>query len=153
MADGSGLLATIFTEEEVAALEKEFEHFDVDKNGVLDAYEVQEVIFKATATKPSLTEVQYVIAQVDINKDNKLQFPEFLEMVRHVRAIDQEAREQFNFFDKNGDGEIEYKELKAGLKQLNQRLSKSHIKKMITDADVDGDGRVNFEEFKAILLK
>ena len=149
----SGLLATVFTEEEILNFKKEFQQFDLDKNGVLDANEVQLVIYNATKTKPSIAEVNYVISQVDRNKDQQLQFPEFLEMVRHVRSVDQEAREQFDFFDKNGDGEIEYKELKNGLKQLNQRLKKSSIKKMISDADVNGDGKVNFEEFKAILLK
>ena len=149
----TGLLATVFTESEISSFRQEFQQFDLDKNGVLDAFEVQQVIENVTKTKPSLAEVNYVISQVDRNKDKQLQFPEFLEMVRHVRSVDQEAREQFDFFDKNGDGQIEYKELKSGLRQLNQRLKKSSIKSMISDADVNGDGKVNFEEFKAILLK
>lgn len=143
----------ILSDTELSKLKSEFDSFDEDKNGSLDAFEVRNVIYRATGCEPTLIEVEYVINQVDSNQDKVLQFEEFIEMVKHVKIVDSEALEQFNYFDKNGDGYIEYSELKKGLKSLNQRLSKSHIKKMIKEADVDKDGKVSFEEFKEMLLK
>ena len=73
-------------------------------------------------------------------------------MVKYVKMVDREALEQFKFFDANDDGYIEYKELKKALNQLNERLSKAEIKLMLTEADVDKDGKINFEEFKEMLV-
>jgi len=140
------------SETELGKLRAEFDSFDEDQSGSLDAQEVQKVIERATKKCPSLTEVEYVIQEVDHNNDKVLQFDEFLEMVKHVRVVDNEAYEQFQYFDYNNDGFIEYSELKKGLKSLNQRLKKSCIKRMIEEADVDKNGRVDFEEFKAMLL-
>lgn len=141
------------TQSELKKLKSEFDLYDIDKNGHLDSLEVQSIIAKATGKTPTLTEVQYCIKQVDKNNDQVLQFEEFVEMFRQVKQIDDEAWQQFSFFDKNGDGFIEYSELKKGLKLLNQKLKKSQIKKMIEEADVDKDGRVSFEEFKKMILE
>lgn len=141
-----------FNEGEIEKLQQEFQKFDADKSGDLDAAEVQIIIEQATGNKPSIAEVEYVIKQVDHNSNNVLEFNEFLDMVKYVKMVDREALEQFKFFDANDDGYIEYKELKKALNQLNERLSKAEIKLMLTEADVDKDGKINFEEFKEMLV-
>ncbi len=48
-------------------------------------------------------------------------------------------------FDKNGDGFISASELRQVMATLGEHLSEEEIREMITEADVDGDGRVNYE--------
>lgn len=141
-----------FDPEELSRLQNEFHLFDKDNSGNLDASEVQQMIKQATRQNPPLSEVEYVMSQVDTNHNQVLEFNEFLDMVKIVKVIDQQMLEQFNFFDADSDGYIEYKELKAGLKELNQRLSKSKIKLMMNEADLNKDGKVSLFEFSEILF-
>ena len=142
----------LFSTEELAQIRSEFATYDVDDSGNLDASEVQVIIEKANGKKPSMPEVEYVMKIVDKNKNKVLEFDEFLQMIRYVRIIDNEAMEQFQFFDKNGDGYIQYSELKKSLKDLNERLSKSEVKLMMKEADVDKDGKISFEEFRDMIV-
>ena len=146
-------LASIqFSVEELRTLHDEFLAFDINQDGKLEPYEIQQILENATGEKVHLREIEYVISYVDHNNDKALEFNEFIDMVKYVRLIDNEAYEQFRFFDANNDGFIDYQELKRGLVCLNQRLARTHIKRMIEEADVDRDGRVSFEEFKHVLL-
>lgn len=82
-----------------------------------------------------------------------LNFSEFCTLLEQINQTGDEVREQFAFFDRNGDGYIEKSELKKGLKMLNQKMDKAQMKRMIKDADLDGDGKISFEEFQQILMQ
>ena len=135
-----------------------FNKFDKDKNGTLDVEETKNALKCLSGdndtyvVQPTDEEIQIIIGSVDENNDGCLNFEEFLVLVEQINEIGDEVRQQFEFFDKNGDGFIEKKELKKGLKQLNQKIEKSTIKRMIKEADVDGDGKISFQEFQRILI-
>ena len=50
----------------------------------------------------------------------------------------------FKFFDKNGNGYIEAKEIKEILRKLGDNTTDEQIKQMIEVADVDKDGQINY---------
>ena len=135
-----------------------FEKFDKDKNGTLDVDETKHALkclsgdSETIAVQPSDEEIQIIIQSVDTNDDGCLNFEEFLVLVQQINEIGDEVRQQFEFFDKNGDGFIEKSELKKGLKKLNQKIEKTTLKRMIREADVDGDGKISFQEFQRILI-
>lgn len=60
---------------------------------------------------------------------------------------------QFSFFDKDGDGKINAKELLQTLRALGRSASEATAKALIGDVDLDHDGVVNFSEFCRILEK
>jgi calmodulin len=77
-----------------------------------------------------------------------LDFPEFLTVLAfHLQETEPEEqlREAFKVFDKDGNGKLNANELKQSMTNLGERLSKEDIEYMIKMADVTGDGTVNYE--------
>ena len=60
---------------------------------------------------------------------------------------EEELREAFQVFDKDGDGFISADELKDVMMNLGEELTDEEINEMITEADIDGDGKVSYEDF------
>lgn len=63
----------------------------------------------------------------------------------------QELREAFNAFDKDGDGVINVTELQAMMEKLGDKLTLAEAKELIDDVDLDKDGAVNFYEFSIMM--
>lgn len=62
-------------------------------------------------------------------------------------AKEEEIREAFRVFDKDGNGLVSHSELRHVLFNIGEKLSDEEIEEMINDADIDGDGSINYEEF------
>ena len=57
----------------------------------------------------------------------------------------------FKQFDQDGSGSIDAEELQEAMERLGHEISMRQVKKMISDADVNGDGEVDYAEFTAIM--
>lgn len=89
-------------------------------------------------------------------------------MARKMKDTDseEEIKEAFKVFDKDGNGFISSAELKhvmtnlgtwspavrAALTAPGEKLSENEVNEMIREADVDGDGQINYEEFVKVSL-
>lgn len=58
----------------------------------------------------------------------------------------------FDKVDKDKSGHIEHGELEAAIKEMDPNCSQQTVKEMMEFADKDGDGKVDFEEYKKIML-
>lgn len=58
---------------------------------------------------------------------------------------DEEIREAFRVFDKDGNGFISAAELRHVMTNLGEKLTDEEVDEMIREADIDGDGQVNYE--------
>ncbi|KFR15358.1 Calmodulin, striated muscle, partial [Opisthocomus hoazin] len=79
-----------------------------------------------------------------------IDFPEFLSlMARKMRDTDseEEIREAFRVFDKDGNGYISAAELRHVMTNLGEKLTDEEGDEMIKEADCNNDGQVNYEEF------
>ena len=56
-----------------------------------------------------------------------------------------EMREAFRVFDKDGDGYISAAELRHVMANLGEKLTDQEVDEMISEADLDGDGRVDYK--------
>lgn len=57
---------------------------------------------------------------------------------------EEELKEAFRVFDRNGDGFISAPELRLVMTNLGEKLTDEEVEDMIKEADLDGDGLVNY---------
>ena len=77
-----------------------------------------------------------------------IDFEEFLQMMaKKMQDTDseEELREAFRVFDKDGNGYISAAELRHVMTNLGEKLTDDEVDEMIKEADLDGDGMVNYE--------
>jgi len=63
----------------------------------------------------------------------------------------EDVREAFRVFDRDGDGFITSEELNMVMSTLGEKLSREEVDEMIREADMDGDGKVGFTEFATMM--
>jgi len=139
--------------EQIEEFREAFSLFDKDNDGTITTKELGTVM-KSLGQNPSESELRDMINEVDVDGNGTIDFNEFLEMMnRHTNECDadQELREAFRVFDKNGDGNISAEELKQVMHNLGEKLTDEEIDQMIREADLNNDGHVDYEEFVAMM--
>lgn len=61
------------------------------------------------------------------------------------RNNDDDIRNAFRVFDKDGSGFINFKELKEAMANIDGSLTDEDIDEMIREADLNRDGQISFE--------
>lgn len=77
-----------------------------------------------------------------------IEFSEFSDMMaKRLQDTDEEEelREAFKVFDKDGSGSISKSELKFVMENLGEKLSSEEIEEMMQEADKDGNGEIDYE--------
>jgi calmodulin len=137
------------SEEQIAEFQEAFKLFDKDNNGSITIQELGTVM-RSLGQTPSESELVDMINEVDADGDGAIDFNEFLVMMaKKMKDVDQEDeyKEAFKVFDKDGNGYIEPAELKQVMQSLGETLTDADIEDMMKEADTDNDGRVNYDEF------
>lgn len=75
-------------------------------------------------------------------------------MARKIKDVDneEELREAFRIFDKEGNGFISAAELRHIMMNLGEKLTEEECNEMIREADIMGDGNINYEEFVTMMM-
>ncbi|CAK9140854.1 unnamed protein product [Ilex paraguariensis] len=138
-----------------AELRRVFQMFDRNGDGKITRKELSDSLRNLGIYIPD-KELIEMIDKIDVNRDGYVDIDEFGELYRSImddNDEDEDMREAFNVFDRNGDGFITVEELKSVLASLglNQGRTLEDCKRMIKKVDVDGDGRVNYREFKQMM--
>ena len=92
----------------------------------------------------------------DADGNGTIDFPEFCTlMARKMKDTDseEELKEAFRVFDKDGNGFISAAELRHIMTNLGEKLTDEEVDEMIREADVDGDGHINYEEFVKVMTE
>ncbi|KAF7340972.1 EF-hand [Mycena sanguinolenta] len=63
----------------------------------------------------------------------------------------QEIKEAFELFDTDGDGAVDYYELKVAMRALGFDMKKAEVLKILRDHDNSGRGLMNFDDFAKIM--
>lgn len=129
---------------------------------------------RSLGQNPSDTELEDMINEVDTDHTGSIDFEgrrllsqpfcvcarlliisEFLVMMamksKHIDP-EQEIREIFNVFDRDGSGTINSSELRHVMKTIGENLTDEEIDDLIKEADVDGNGTIDCEFLRAYTL-
>jgi len=68
-------------------------------------------------------------------------------MSKKIKETDteEEIKDAFRVFDKNGDGMISAHELKQVMANLGEKLTDEELDEMMREADTNGDGHIDYE--------
>jgi calmodulin len=110
---------------------------------------------RSLGQRPTEAELQDMINEVDADGGGTINFPEFLTlMARKMEATDteEELKEAFKVFDKDGDGFVFSAELRFVMTNLGEMLTDEEVDEMIREADIDGDSSINYKEFVKMMM-
>jgi len=138
-----------------------FKLLDKDGDGTLSLVELQEV-FTNLNFKFTENELKKMVATIDKNKDGQIDLDEFMIMMRrkvsnssskYSLSYEDELKEAFDVFDKDGNGKITAQELADTMKALGENLTPEDIEFMMSEVDQDNDKEIDFEEFKKMMAQ
>lgn len=92
-----------------------------------------------------------IITFFPITGSGQLEFDEFLTLCARflieedAEAMQEELREAFRLYDKEGNGYIKTSDLREILRALDDKLTEDELDEMIAEIDTDGSGTVDFD--------
>ncbi|KAL3874517.1 hypothetical protein ACJMK2_037523 [Sinanodonta woodiana] len=131
-----------------------FSLFDKDGDDCITTREIGAVM-RSLGQNPSEAEILAIINEVDPEGNGTVEFPDFLKMMtRNIKHVDteDEIKEAFRVFDKDGNGYINASELRHVMTNLGEKLTDDEVDEMITAADKLGNGHINYNDFVTMLL-
>lgn len=143
-------------EQKMLMLRKAFQMFDTSKSGVIETMKVS-TILNTLGLLFDDGELQNVIAEVDSGNSGKVDFEGFCEIAANFleeedsEAMQQELKEAFRLYDREGNGYITTKTLKEILAALDDKLNNDDLDGIIQEIDTDGSGTVDFDEFMEMM--
>lgn len=147
-------MAGCFTEEQLAALKKQFSSLDKDKNGAIEvkAQDWRDFCVAIFKREPIEAEVKHMQAYYEVNSDNEVDESEFIVICSGilpiVRGEDRRTKALFDKYDADGNGHITKEELGEALRMGGKVMSDEEVKTMFDGMDKEGDGRVSLLEFR-----
>ena len=143
------------TEEQKQEIREAFDQFDTDGSGSIDAKELK-VAMRALGFDLGREEIRQMITAVAGSNVPAIDFNQFMEMMgQKILERDplQEIKKAFELFDKDHNGSISLKDLKAATIELGENLTDDELREMIREADRDLDGEVGENEFIEVMKK
>lgn len=142
-------------EEQIEEYQEIFSFFDRDGGGTITSVELGQVM-RTFGWNPTEGDLNEMIGEIDQDGNGCITFNEFVAlMTKNVHDdgdIEEEIREAFRVFDREGHGFITVPDLSQVLTSLGDKLSEDESNELIAEADIDVDGNVNYEEFVTMLL-
>lgn len=141
--------------DQIAELKETFALFDKDGDGAITIPELADVLRDiGQVLRPE--DVQKMIQEADLDANGVVDFPEFLAIVAN-RMLNEEENEQdlwstFRYYDLNRTGLITASNLKFAMGRMGCRMTPEEADEMIREADLDGDGRLNYREFRRLMM-
>lgn len=148
----SGKEGAKLEDDQVAELQDIFRSFDCNKDGSLTQLELGSLI-RSLGLNPSPEQLEALIQKADKNSNGLIEFSEFLELVEpdllpaKSPYTEEQLKQIFKMFDRDGNGYITAAELAHSMAKLGHALTVEELTGMIKEADTDGDGCINFQEF------
>ena len=143
------------TEDEIEEIKEAFDLFDTDGSGSIDPRELRAAMQSLGFEAKNQT-IYQMITDLDKNKNNNIDFEEFLDMMT-ARMSDKDTREDINkvfrLFDDDTSGSITIRNLRRVARELGETMTDEELQEMVERADSNGDGAVSMDDFYNIMTK
>ncbi|XP_058125515.1 troponin C isoform X1 [Anopheles ziemanni] len=144
-------------EQRMLIMRKAFQMFDTAKTGFIETIKIS-TILNTMGQLFDEGELQDLIDEEDPESTGKVNFDgfaniasNFLQEEEDAEAMQQELKEAFRLYDREGNGYITTSTLKEILKALDDKLSNEDLDGIIGEIDTDGSGTVDFDEFMEMM--
>jgi len=143
-------------DEKQAMLLKAFQMFDQGKTGFIESAKIATILNTIGHTFDD-EELQALIDENDPEGTGKLNFDAFSAIAGHfleeedAEAMQEELKEAFRLYDREGNGYITTGTLREILKALDDKLGPEDLDGIIAEIDTDGSGTVDFDEFMEMM--
>lgn len=142
--------------DQVVLLKNAFDAFDQEKNGFISVTMVG-TILAMLGHQLDEKMLNEIVAEVDEDGSGQIEFEEFCTLAARflveedAEAMQQELKEAFRLYDKEGNGYITTAVLREILKELDDKITNEDLDMMIEEIDSDGSGTVDFDEFMEVM--
>lgn len=139
----------------ILEMKEAFQLFDKNGDGFISAKELG-VLMRTLGRNPTEEEIMNIMNEIDVDHNGKLDFSEFTIMMRDKLSgedMEQEIKQAFRVFDRNGDGYISKSEFKHCMMHFGERFTDEEVEEMISEADANNDGKIDYTEFSQMILK
>uniref|UniRef100_A0AC35U5E2 EF-hand domain-containing protein n=1 Tax=Rhabditophanes sp. KR3021 TaxID=114890 RepID=A0AC35U5E2_9BILA len=157
---GDDVVADAFDQlsaEQIEQFRKYFNMFDKESKGYIRATQVGQIL-RTMGQAFEDRDLKQLIKQFDADGSGEIEFEEFAAMVANFvvsgednSGLEEELREAFRLYDKEGNGYINVSDLRDILRALDDNISEEELDEMITEIDADGSGTVDFDEFMEMM--
>ena len=146
-------MAEKLSQEQKTECKEVFDLFDDDKDGAIPVEDFPDVIRSLGCTLGN-AEIKELVKEMDRDRSKKIEYSEFEECFGNNfenTISEDELKESFRLFDKDGNGFISREELMRVMCTLGETLSEEEAQEIIDQADIDKDGNIDYHEFSIMM--
>jgi calmodulin len=145
-------MADRLRQDQINEIKECFTLYDKDGDGKISCRELGTVV-RSLGQNPTEAEVNEIIRTVlrDQPFDLAGLYQVMSRFMADPRDKQEEIREAFRVFDRDGTGTISAAELRHVMTNIGEKLSDQEVDEMIREIDVDRDGQVNYEEMVRLM--
>ena len=149
-------MADLLSVDQITELRSTFAMFDRDGDGNISLAELTEAL-RTLGQNVAREDVRSMVEEADLDANGVIDFPEFLALIANRLNDAEEAEndlvEAFKFYDLNNTGFITATNLMYAMAKLGCRLTPEEADEMIREADLDMDGKLNYRDFRRVMLQ
>ena len=147
-------VATRLKEKEIKELKDIFNEMDTNKDGILTFDEIKNCLIKLNSEKNVKNDdIISLFKGLDTNKSRKIEYTEFISAAieKNEYLKQEKLLDVFKTLDKDKNGKISKSDIKKVLN--NEDIDEEELNKFIKKFDLNGDGEIDYDEFIANMSK